>query len=327
MKTQRRTPPACSAVIVVMAAISVAACSRGAGDGERIAVFTKNQTNPYFELLRMGAEDAARQMHARVTQYVPTQPDSIPDQMSQIEDVITKKPDAAVFVPVDFKAMAPGLERMNQAHIPVVNVTDRVEKGDVVTFVGLDDYDVGLETARHLFKAMNGKGGVVILEGVRGVLTSSERQRGFMKALEEFPGVTLLASQPANYQRLMALQVSENLIQAHPDIAGVLAANDAMALGALEAFDGANKAVLAVGVNGTKEAIDAIKAGRLLASGDNNGFVQGCIGTMAAIRTVRKMPVPKEVIFPAVVIDKSNYQQWDIPDAQRKCPTWESVVK
>jgi len=290
-------------------------------------VFTKNQTNPYFEMVREGAEDAAKQMHARVTQYVPTRPDSIPDQMSQIEDVVTRKPDAVVFVPVDFKAMAPGLQRMNDAGIPVVNITDRVEKGDIVTFVGLDDYSVGLETARYLFRKMDGKGGVIILEGVRGVLTSSERSRGFMKALEESPGITLLASQPANYQRLMALQVTENLLQSHPDIAGVLAANDAMALGALEAFDGANRKVLAVGINGTKEAIDAIKAGRLLASGDNNGFVQGCIGTMAALRTLRKMPVPKEVVFPAVVIDASNYATYDIPDAQRVCPRWESVVK
>lgn len=307
--------------------LSAAACAHRDGDGERIAVFTKNQTDPYFEMLRLGAEDAAKQMHARVTQYVPTQPSSIPEQMNEVEDVITKRTDAAVFVPVDFKAMAPAVGRMNQAHIPVVDVTERVEKGDIVTFVGLDDYNVGLETAQYLFKTMNGKGGVVILEGVRGVLTSSERQRGFMKALQDFPGITLLASQPANYQRLLALQVAENLIQAHPDIAGVLAASDSMALGALEAFAGANRRVLIVGIDGTKEAIDAIKAGRLLASGDNNGFMQGCIGTMAAIRTVRKMPVPKDVIFPAIVIEKSNYQQWDIAEAQRKCPAWESVVK
>src|SRR6478735_5209214 len=162
---------ACFAVIVV----SSIGSSRVAADGEKIAVFTKNQTNPYFSMLRMGADNAAKQMNARVTHYVPTRPDSIPDQMSQIEDVITKRPDAAVFVPVDFKAVAPGLLKMNAAKIPVVNVTDRVEKGDIVTFVGLDDYNVGLATARYLFKKMNGAGGIIILEGVRGVQTSSER--------------------------------------------------------------------------------------------------------------------------------------------------------
>jgi ribose transport system substrate-binding protein len=296
-------------------------------DGEKIAVFTKNQTNPYFQMLRLGAENAARQMNARVTQYVPTRPDSIPDQMSEIEDVITKRPDAVVFVPVDFKAVVPGVQKMNAAGIPVVNVTDRVEKGQIVSFVGSDDYSLGLSTARYLLKRMNGQGGIIILEGVRGVLTSVERLRGFKKALEEFPNVKLLASQPANYQRLAALEVTENLLQSHANISGVLAANDAMALGAIEALDGAHRKALVVGINGTKEAIDAIKAGTLLGSGDNNGYVQGCIGTMAAIRHLRKLPVPRDVIFPVNVIDSTNYKAADIPDSQRSCPKWETVVR
>src|SRR5712691_10657998 len=140
-RTQRIVSSACSAASALYVAIATVLVH---ADGEKIAVFTKNQTNPYFQMLRMGADAAAKQMNARVTHYVPTRPDSIPDQMSQIEDVITKRPDAIVFVPVDFKAVAPGLLKMNAAKIPVVNVTDRVEKGEVVTFVGLDDYSVGL---------------------------------------------------------------------------------------------------------------------------------------------------------------------------------------
>src|ERR1700759_2327917 len=108
----------------VLAVFTIAACSARSGEAERIAVFTKNQTDPYFEMLRLGAENAAKQLHARVTQYVPTQPSSIPEQMSQVEDMITRRPDAAVFVPVDFKAMASAVGRMNQAHIPVVDVTE-----------------------------------------------------------------------------------------------------------------------------------------------------------------------------------------------------------
>ncbi len=296
-------------------------------DGERIAVFTKNQTNPYFQLVRLGADNAARQMNARVVHYVPTKPDSIPEQMNQIEDAVTKRPNAVVFIPVDFKAVAPGVKRLNAAGIPVVNITDRVEGGQVVSFIGSDDYSLGLATARRLLRQLNGQGNVVILEGVRGVLTSVERMRGFRKALEEFPGVKLLASQPANYQRLQALQVTENLLEAHPNLTGVIAANDAMALGAIEALDGAGRKALVVGINGTREAIDAIKAGKLLASGDYNGYLQGCLGTIAAIRQLRKLPVPKEIVLPTNVIDGTNYKAFEAPDAERSCPRWESVVK
>lgn len=315
-----------SALTVVALAASLPS-GMAAADGEKIAVFTKNQTNPYFQTVRLAAEAAAKQMNATVIHYVPTKPDSIPEQMSQIEDAITKKPDAIVLIPVDFKAMAPGVTKINSAKIPVVNVTDRSESGQFVSYVGSDDYNLGLNTARYLLKKLNGQGNVVIIEGVRGSLTNIERMKGFQKALSEYPNVKLLASQPGNYQRLQALQVMENLMQSFPKIDGVIAANDAMALGAIEAMEGANRKAYAVGINGTKEAIDAIKSGKMLASGDYNGFLQGCIGTMAAIRHLRKLPVPKEHVLAADVIDETNTKSRETPDNQRACPKWEDVVK
>ncbi|TRZ56245.1 MAG: sugar ABC transporter substrate-binding protein [Rhodocyclaceae bacterium] len=296
-------------------------------DGEKIAVFTKNLSNPYFQVVRLGTESAAKQLNATVQHYVPTKPDSIPEQMSQVEDVVVKKPNAIVFIPVDPKAMVTGVNKINAANIPVVNVTDRAAGGNFVAFVGADDYSLGLETARFMLKAMGGKGNVVILEGVKASLTNIDRVRGFKKAIEENPGVKLVAEQPGNYQRLQALQVMENLMQSFPQIDGVLAANDAMATGAIEAMDAANRKALVVGINGTKEAIDAIKAGKMLASGDYAGFQQGCLGTMVAIRSLRKLPVPKEVVFPASVIHKGNYQPYDVAADQRSCPKYDDLVK
>ncbi|QYY28771.1 sugar ABC transporter substrate-binding protein [Cupriavidus pinatubonensis] len=313
--------------LAALLAFGLLAMPAAHADGERIAVFTKKQTNPYFQVLRQGADSAAKSMNARITHYIPTKPDSIPEQMSQIEDVIVKKADAVVFVPVDYKAMGPGVKKINAANIPVVNVTDRSDVGNFVSFVGASDYDLGLKTATYLFKTMGGKGNVVVLEGIKGSLTNVDRIRGVQDALKAFPGIKVVASQPANYQRLQALQVMENLMQSFPKIDAVFAANDAMAIGAIEALEGANRKALVTGINGTKEAIDAIKAGTLLATGDYNGFVQGCLGTMAAIRKLRGQPVRQDIVLPATVIDKTNYQPLDVPADKRACPRWEDATK
>jgi ribose transport system substrate-binding protein len=228
---------------------------------------------------------------------------------------------------VDYKAMGAGVQKMNAAGIPVVNVTDKSETGKFVAFVGASDYQLGLVTGRYLLKTLGGKGGVVILEGVKGSLVSADRVRGFNDAIKEFPQVKLLASQPGNFQRLQGLQVMENLMQTHAQIDGVMAANDAMGAGAIEALEGANRKSQIVGINGTKEAVDAIKAGKMLASGDYNGFLQGCVATMVAIRELRKLPVPKEVVFKAGVIDKTNYQSADVPAEKLVCPNWEDAIK
>jgi ribose transport system substrate-binding protein len=324
-----------SRATIVFVCVSLAACATGgegeegrdSGDGrETIAVFTKNQTNPFFETVRTGADHAANQMGADVIHYIPTRPDSIPEQMSQVEDVVISRPDAIVFTPVDSQAMVPGVEQLNAAGIPIVNITDPVLGGSRVSFMGCDEFNLALNTGRYLLDAIGAAGNVVILEGVGGSINSNNRVGGFMAAVEEYPDVTLLASQPGNFQRLQALQVMENLIQSYPQIDGVLAANDSMALGAVEALDAANRDALVVGLNGTKEAIDAIKAGTLLASGDCDGYMHGCMGTMAAVRHLRNLPVPEEFLFPITVIDETNYQPLDVPLDQRVCPAWETVV-
>jgi len=313
-------------VVGLTAALAALSSSAALAEGESIAVFTKNLTNPYFQAVRVGTETAAKKLGVNVMQYVPTKPDSIPEQLSQVEDVIVKKPNAIVFIPVDYKALVPAVEKINAAKIPVTNITDRSAAGDFVAFVGADDYSIGLAVGKRLLDAMGGKGNVIILEGVKGSLTSTNRVRGFNDALKEYPNVKLLASQPGNFQRLNALQVVENLMQSFPQIDGVLAANDPMAVGAIEALEAANRKALVVGINGSKEAVDLIKSGKLLASGDFNGFIQGCIGTEIAVRNLRKQSTPKEVMLKPIVVDKTNYAPYEVPVEQRTCPTLEQVL-
>lgn len=312
--------------ISVTAVLTALLSNAALADGETIAVFTKNQTNPYFQAVRVGTETAAKTLGVKVIQYIPTKPDSIPEQLSQVEDVIVKKPNAIIFIPVDYKAMVPAVEKINAAGIPVTNITDRSAGGNFVAYVGANDYSIGLATARSLLKTIGGKGNVIILEGVKGSLTNTDRVRGFNDAIKENPNIKLLASQPANYQRLQALQVMENLMQSFPSIDGVLAANDPMAVGAIEALEGANRKAMVVGINGSKEAVELIKSGKLLASGDFNGFIQGCIGTEIAVRNLRKQQTPKEVILKPIVIDKTNFTPYEMPVEQRACPTLEQII-
>jgi len=311
-----------------IAAALVAASSATFGHaGERVAMFTKNQTNPFFQVVRMGAESAARQMGVTLTHYIPTRHDSIPEQLALIDDVIVKRPDAVVFTPVDTRAMAAGVRKLNAAGIPVVNVVDRIESGRLVSFVGASDYELARLTAQHLLKALGGRGNLVILEGTKGSQVSADRVRGFTDAVKAFPEAKLLATQPANFQRLQSLQVTENLMQTHARIDGIMAADAAMAIGAIEALDAAGRKALVVGMNRNKEAVEAIKSGRMLATGDYNGFLFGCIATMAAVRELRKLPVPREVLFKPAVLDRSNYQAADMPTDKLACPSWEEAIR
>jgi len=296
---------------------------------ETIGIFTKSAGNPIARAVRAGADSVAKANGFTVFHYIPTSPDNVPQQTALVDEALRAKHDAIVFTPVDVKAMVAPVQKINAAGIPVVNVSDRLTGGDTVAFIGTDDYGIALDTARTLLKAMGGKGNLVVLEGPETIPTAIARLRGFKDALKEFPDVKVVLSKNAMYARPAALDLIKTMLKvsSSPQIDGVLAANDAMALGALEAFKDAKKKVPPiVGINASKEVVDLIKAGEILASGDYNGLVEGCLGAEIAIRTLRKQPVPKEVMAKTSVVDKSNYQPYEIPAERRPCPTLESMA-
>jgi ribose transport system substrate-binding protein len=275
--------------------------------------------------VRIGGELAAAALGVQIVHFIPRS-EAPPDQITLIDEVIRNKPDASVVAPFDAKAMVPLVERISAAGIPVIDVTERLANGTAVSYVGTDDYELALATARYLIKAMGGKGSVVILEGPENRPAGAVRVKGFKYARKELPDAKLLASKSGNYARTSAADVMKGFLRSYPQIDGVLAANDPMAIGAVDALKAANKKALVVGINGNMEVLDLIKSGDILASGDYNGFLQGCLGVEVAVRHLRKQPVPKELVLTPVVVDKSNYRPYETPMEQRTCPTLESVA-
>jgi ribose transport system substrate-binding protein len=297
-------------------------------NAETLAVFTKSAGNPIAKAVRAGVEQVAKKNGITVFHYIPTSADNPRQQTALVDEALSAKRDAIVFTPVDVKAMVPAVQKINAANVPLVNVSDRLTGGSVVSFIGTDDYSIAAETARTLFKAMGGKGNLVVLEGPDNVPTAVARLRGFKDALKEFPNIKVTLSKNGMYARPPVLDLFKSMLKLNPppQVDGVLAANDAMAFGVIEAFKAANKPLPPiVGINASKEAVEFIKAGDMLASGDYNGLIEGCLGAEIAIRTLHKQPVPKEILAKTSVVDKSNARDYEIPVERRACPTLEST--
>ncbi|HEY1361132.1 MAG TPA: sugar ABC transporter substrate-binding protein [Xanthobacteraceae bacterium] len=293
--------------------------------GETIATFTRNRTNPILRGVRIGAEIAATAYGAQAVHYIPRS-EAPSEQLALVDELIVNKPDALVLVPYDPKAMLAAVDRLNAAGIPVTNVSERLAGGSVVSFVGTDDYQLALSSARYLMNALAGKGNVVILEGPDNLAGSVARVRGYKDALEGFPAIKLLASKSANYARASAVDVMKSLLRSYPQIDGILAANDQMAIGAIAQLKRANRHALVIGMNASREAIELIKSGDLLGSGDYDGFLQGCLGVEIALRNLRKQAVPKELMLKPVVVDKTSYRPYELAMEQRSCPSLESIT-
>lgn len=144
-----------------------------------------------------------------------------------------------------------------------------------------DDENSGYLMAKTLFDAMGGGGNVVELYGILGTDASEKRNAGLLRALEEYPDITLLDSQVANHSANEALTVTETLLATHGDeIDGIFTHSDQMAIGAIEALKkvGKDGEIFVTGVNGSSAALNAIKEGSMLATIQNNGYLVGGYG-------------------------------------------------
>jgi ribose transport system substrate-binding protein len=294
----------------------------------RIAVFTKNRTNPAYEAARIGADRTALRLGASTVHYVPERPDDVAEQIALIARAIAQRPDAAVFVPVHETQVNDAILGFDAARIPLFNFITRTTAGRRECFVGSDDRALAAAIARYLVAKLSGRGTIVILEGTPASATSRERLQGFHDVLAGCPDIEVLMSLRGEYQR----DVARDAVLAAADrlhgIEAALCANDVMALGVLDALapNGNPGRPLVVGVNAIPEAIAAIAAGRMLATANFDAMTMCSIATEAAVRHLRGEAVPREIIIPVRIVDAANYSAWNLPFEARACPSWQDVT-
>ncbi len=292
----------------------------------KIAVFTKNLTNPAYEAARRGVDLVAEENGATTVHYVPQDPDNVEQQKALVEQALVEAPDLVIFVPVDDKAMVPDAKKFADAGIPVVSFINRLE-GDFVTHVGSDDVAVGYNGAKALFEGLGGKGKVLAIEGNPAAPTSRDRVAGMHNAVAEFPDIELLEVVKGMYQEQPAHDVTADALARYPEVDGIWAANDVMIYGALEALGEANRTAKLVGANGLDKAIQLIEEDTMLATVEFSAFKIACTAARAGLRHRNGEEVPAEITVPSVLITASNLEPWKVPLGQRPCPSWEEIVQ
>jgi len=210
--------------------------------------------------------------------------------------------------------------------VPLIGYLNPYSEPGPLSFVGSDDYALGLRIATYLYDHLGGRGDVVLVEGPRESVTSLARLQGFRDAQENYPQIRLVTTICGNYQPDVALEAASALLESGLHFDAILAANDVMALAAIEALDAAGRRSTVVGVNAVPDAIASIRQGKLLATIDFDAMQIAAVATEAAVRHLRGEKVPEEIILPVSVVDRTNYREWDKPFAERALVRWEDAV-
>jgi len=297
-----------AAVVILAAMLTMGMMSVAGAKTYNVVLVLKNFVNPVWLDMQRGGEAAAKELGINIKTLAPLKADNNEEQVKAIEDAIIQKVDAIVVVPSDSNGIIPAIEKANKAGIPVINVNTKANGGKCETFVAVENYDAAFMAAEAMGAKLNGKGTVIVLEGVPGAQSAIDLDAGTKAALKKYPGIEIVASQTAKFQRAEAMKVMENLLQRFPNVSAVLAANDEMALGAVEAIDAIGKTgkILVSGLDANADAVKAIAAGKMTISCDKRSYQQGYEGVKAAVKFLNGEKLPARVVIQTNVVDSSN---------------------
>jgi ribose transport system substrate-binding protein len=301
----------CAAALLALCV--AASCHRGEKSGIEIALVTKALDSEWWQRVKAGAEEAAR-AHPGVNLVVlaPEREVNIDQQVSILEDQITRGVSAIAVAPAGISEILPVLDRAKAAGIPVVIVDTDVNWPSKASFVGADNKRAGRLAGEFIVKTVGGTGKVAVIRGILGIATHEDRLAGFREALAQAPGIECVAVQPANSERALGMSVMENYLSTYPDLKAVFATNDQMALGAAEAVSARNLSgkVAIVGVDATGEGVRAVQAGRLAADVAMFPDALGRDAVEAAIKAARRQPVEKRIDTGETLVTKDNVAQF-----------------
>ena len=273
----------------------------------KIALCVSHQQNEFILEFSNSVKNKAEELGVSLVLYDARQ--SVEKQVGQIQSIIAQGFDGILVEPVSVNGLNTAFESAKKANIPVVTSIQRVtNQEDVAAYVGTDSIEGGYFEMSACAQMLHGKGSIAILYGPVGSDSNIGREKGYQTILSKYPGMKVVVSQSAYWVRADAFAIMENWLQSGVAIDAVVAQNDDMALGALNAIENANKLyqIKVFGIDGTPDGLKNIKEGKMMATVSQNVELIGKQSMEALVKILNGERVEKENIVHHITITKDN---------------------
>ncbi|MCL2601538.1 MAG: D-allose transporter substrate-binding protein [Treponema sp.] len=256
--------------------------SRGSAE---YAVILKTLASPFWQGVKEGVESKAAELGVSVDIFAAISEDDVEGQLQLMENAISRGYKAIGVAPISPVNLNSAIADATRRGIFIVNIDEmvnlenlRAQSGAVQGFVSTDNVSVGMLGAGHIISTLAGGGQVAIIEGRAGNTSGEDRRQGAARAFNAATGFTIVASQPADWDRTMAFDLTASLMTRFPNLRAIYACNDTMAMGALEAVRQAGRNIIVVGTDGNPDALESVSRGELAATVMQDTNAIGSIG-------------------------------------------------
>lgn len=245
--------------------LGLASCNRGSGKPV-VGVVPKGTNHIFWQTIHAGALKAASEYGFEALWNAPQLEIDASRQITIVENLITRQVAGIVLAPVDEEALVAVVERAAGMGIPVSIFDSGIKTNKILTYVATDNYEAGRMAARRMGEILGGAGKVGVIGFMPGSASTMQREQGFVDAIaEEFPGIENLGVRFNMADRAKAMEEAENLMTAHPDLAGLFADNESSTDGTVRAVKqrGLAGKLKVVGFDASDELIAEMRAGAI----------------------------------------------------------------
>jgi ribose transport system substrate-binding protein len=301
-------------IIALTMALALLACTAISAEAKakksyKFGYTCMTMNNPFFIALEKSIRE---KVEANGDKLITTDPAmDVGKQINQIEDLISQKIDAIYLNPVDWEGIRPALVELQKAGIPIINFDTQVKDMQYVTaYAGSDNKNAGFVCGQDLVSRFPKGGNIVILDSPL-MNSINDRIAGFNEAVKGH-SFKVVAQQDAKGDLQTSMKITDDILQANPDIVAIMGGNDPTALGALAACRAANrKTILIYGVDGSPEAkAEIAKGGQFAGSGAQSPISIGVESVKLAYAVLAKQPYQKNVPVKTFLINSKNVAKY-----------------
>ena len=225
-----------TALIAVVFSLCLSSCERSPGK-RRIGVVPKAVAHVFWQSVHAGAVAAGREADVEIEWIGPAQETDFSRQIEIVDSMVNGRMDAIVLAPTEATALVRSVERATEQGIPLTIFDSGINTEDYVSYVSTNNYHAGVLGARKLAELLGGEGTIALVKSVPGSSSTMEREQGFEATLaEEFPRIKIADARYCMSSRAKALEVSENMLTAHPDLDALFASAEPGTVGAAKAI-------------------------------------------------------------------------------------------
>ena len=284
----------------------------------KIGVLTKSLANPYFLLMKQGYEYAQKKLGVEVVFGSTPAEEADVEQLNILLSWLAEGSlEGYVVTPFRATSLNSALTRASRKNLPIINIDELipedVAKADgikIVARIASNNVEAGILDAQLVLSSIPKGSDVAIIEGDPGTTSSIERVTGFTKAAKE-GGLNIVASQPANWNRKKASELATNILMGDSNLKAIFVANDDMALGVVPAVQatGATGKIIVVSVDGTPDAINALKQGLLAGTVAQYPDAMAYMAIETLVKNLNGETVPEKISSPIKLITKDNVSE------------------